>query len=217
MLQIIPAPCPRVQRHSPRSESWIQYLATRKVTGESLARNAVNFLPSAAIWNPSPAELDPNAGSILCSPGVLYPCCSIGFPCASVHFVGTTPHSVVQLPISRTSYYLVNNSTSLTSFIINFFFFFEQKLKATYLGASSTQLQLNAGFFWAYCFSLSLRFWSFLARPYPKPHCLNPRFATPFPACLCSLQIPACLTDTSYGAAKEAAEFHSGSILLTLL
>lgn len=138
------------------------------------------------------------------------------FPCPNAHFVGTTPLFIFQLPIIWTSYYLVNNSTSLTSFIINFFFL-NQKLRVTYLSASYTQVWLNTGFFWVYYSSLPLRFWSFLARYYPKPHCLNPGFAKPFPACPLSLRITACLTDTSQGAAKQAAEFHSRRVLLSPL
>lgn len=44
------------------------------------------------------------------------------FPCPNTHFFCTTPLFIFQLPIIWTSYYLVNNSTSLTSFIIKFFF-----------------------------------------------------------------------------------------------
>lgn len=78
-------------------------------------------------------------------------------------------------------------------------------------------MRLNTGFFWVYCSSLPLGFWSFLARSYPKPHCLNPGFAKPFPAYPLSLRITACLTDTSQGSAKQAAEFHSRRVLLSPL
>lgn len=91
-----------------------------RVTGESLDCNAENsllFSQLPAPWNgtlPSPA-----------SPAI-HPALPVlqhqDFPCPNAHFVGTTPLFIFQLPIIWTSYYLVNNSTSLTSFIINFFF-----------------------------------------------------------------------------------------------
>lgn len=141
MLQITPAQYPCVWRHSPRSGSRIQYLATRKVTGESLDCNAVNFVLSAALlsWTPTSAASSATRWE-------LHQCCSITLPRASVHAVGTTPRFIFQLPINRTPYYLVNDSTSLTSFIISIFFL-NQKLSVTYLDASSTQLQVNTGFF----------------------------------------------------------------------
>lgn len=131
------SPC--AGRHSPKTESWIQYLATlqshRREPGLQ-CRELCAVIPA-----PSPVERDPTVSSIPCNSPVLCPCCSTRFfPVQTLIFFCTTPLFIFQLPIIWTSYYLVNNSTSLTSFLIIFFFFLNnQKLRVTYLSVSYTQ------------------------------------------------------------------------------